>query len=212
MKKEKERELSPAEQKRAEQFSLLCQQMEQSGYTRRDLTVGIVQSNIFGLLLMLPFAAASLFLFFMTCPSGALEVSMMDLLLWIVMILVLTVAHEGLHGLTWGICAKNHFRTVEFGFIVKYLTPYCTCAEPLTKGQYLLGGTMPTLVLGFGLSALSVCLGSMLMQMLAVVMLIAGGGDALIIVKLLRYQTVGKTVKFCDHPYACGVVAFEKAQ
>ncbi|MCD7758070.1 MAG: DUF3267 domain-containing protein [Clostridiales bacterium] len=212
MNKEKERTLSPAEQRRAEWFSLLCQQMEQSGYTRRDLTVGIVQANIFGLLLMLPFAAASLFLFFMTCPSGAFAFSMMDYLLWIVMILVLTIAHEGIHGLTWGICAKNHFRAIEFGFIAKYLTPYCTCAEPLTKGQYLLGGAMPTLVLGFGLSALSVCLGSMPVQLLAVVMLIAGGGDALIIVKLLRCKTAGKTVEFCDHPYACGVVAFEKAQ
>ena len=41
-------------------------------------------------------------------------------------------------------------------------------------------------------------------------MIFSGGGDGLIILKLLLHRTKGKTVVYYDHPYECGVVAFER--
>ena len=57
--------------------------------------------------------------------------------------------HEGIHGLTWGLLSPDGFSTIEFGLIKEYMTPYCYCGTPLTRGQYILGSMMPTLVLGF---------------------------------------------------------------
>ena len=55
----KERALTPAEQKRKADFERLCQQMAQSGYQKRDLTVSVLYANAMSALVMLPFAMAA---------------------------------------------------------------------------------------------------------------------------------------------------------
>ncbi len=45
---------------------------------------------------------------------------------------------------------------------------------------------------------------------LAEFMLLAGGGDFLIILKILFYRTDKKESMYCDHPYECGFVVYEK--
>ena len=52
-----ERKLTPAEQKRKEQFALVCEEMERQGYRKIDLTIGVVKANLLALIVMLPFAA-----------------------------------------------------------------------------------------------------------------------------------------------------------
>ena len=106
--------------------------------------------------------------------------------------------------------AKKHFHSIEFGVIWQALTPYCTCSEPLSKWQYIIGAAMPTLILGFALSAAAVCFGNPELTALSVMMIFSGGGDGLIILKLMLHRTKGKTVVYYDHPYECGVVAFER--
>ena len=44
----KERALTPAEQKRKADFERLCQQMAQSGYQKRDLTVSVLYGQGLG--------------------------------------------------------------------------------------------------------------------------------------------------------------------
>ena len=53
---EKEKKLTEAEQKRAEQFARISEQMAQQGYTRHDLTIGIGKANLFAVLLLIPLA------------------------------------------------------------------------------------------------------------------------------------------------------------
>ena len=54
-KKAKERRLTEAEQRRKERFEAQKEQLEQQGYTARELTVGAVLANFLALIIMLPF-------------------------------------------------------------------------------------------------------------------------------------------------------------
>ena len=111
-------------------------------------------------------------------------------------------------GITWGIFAENHWKDIEFGIIWKMLTPYCTCKSALTKLQYVIGGLMPTLILGFGLGLVAIIIGNMLLFLLAELMIFGGGGDFLIAGKLLLFRTKYKDCIYMDHPTECGLVAF----
>ena len=209
---QKERTLTPAEAARKARFDTLCREMEAQGYKRTDLTVGVVFANAAAIFLMLPFAAVLQFSYFWVNTSGGGSMEPGWALVFLVLLLLLMAVHEAIHGLTWGLFAKEHLRAVSFGVIWKYLTPYCTCAEPLKRWQYALGTAMPTLILGFGLGAVSVLLKQPLALCLASVMLFGGGGDALIILKVLLHRTGGKPAVWCDHPCECGVVVFEKTK
>lgn len=210
----KERKLTEAELKRKAGFEKLSADMEAEGFRRTDLTVGIVKANLLSFAVMLPFVIISALVFFYFNPVGGLDSTFTFLRYFVLLagIIVLAVVHEGIHGLTWGAFAKNHFKAIRFGIVWKMLTPYCACAEPLKKHQYLLGSMMPTLVIGTGLTAIGTALGSWVVEALALIMIFGGGGDFIIIMKMLTYKSGGGETLFYDHPYECGVVAFERAK
>lgn len=135
----------------------------------------------------------------------------LELLIWqLPFTLMLTVVHELIHGITWGIFAEKHFQSINFGVIWKMLTPYCHCSVPLKKWHYVLGAAMPTLVLGAGLGVVAIMTGNLVCLYLAEFMTLGGGGDFLIIMKILRYHSDKEDQVYYDHPYECGVVVFEK--
>lgn len=204
-----ERTLTPQEQQRKEHFDQLCEVMRADGYHKQDLTVGVVSANVMGLLMALPFCVVTIWLYFNVKQEGEylLQLNWIFLPLFVAFI----VLHEAIHGLTWGVFAKNHFKSIKFGVIWSALTPYCTCEEPLKRWQYLLGGLMPTLILGFGMLAAAIAFHSDLLFLLSECMILGGGGDFLIVLKLLLYRARGKKVLFYDHPYECGLVVFEQA-
>ena len=207
----KERKLTPAELKRKENFEKLCVTMEEAGYQRKDLIFSVVAANA-GVFAMIPFAIAAFGLFLLLAPEDATHAMPAGPggILFLFSFLVLIVVHELIHGLTWGIFAKEHFKSIEFGVIWQMLTPYCTCSETLTKRQYLLGAAMPTLLLGFLPAVVAAVLGSVWLLILSVFMMFGGGGDFLIILKILFFRPQAEDVRFYDHPYECGVVAFVK--
>ena len=207
-----ERKLTPAEQKRKEQFALVCEEMERQGYRKTDLTIGVVKANLLALIVMLPFAALSgaVVLSRISFRSMAESMSPLDFLLFLLVMLLLTAVHEGIHGLTWGLFAESHWRAIRFGVIWNALTPYCTCAQPMKRGQYILGAAMPTLVLGIGLTAAAALTGIFWVFILALAMIFGGGGDFAIILKILLHRQQGRDAVYYDHPYECGVVVFEK--
>ena len=69
---------------------------------------------------------------------------------------------------------------------------------------------MPTLVLGAGTAAMAVVTNQLLLFSVAELMIFSGGGDFLIILKILLYRSGRKETVYYDHPYECGVVVFEK--
>ena len=161
---------------------------------------------------MLPFAVLSgaVVLSRVSFLSMAELMSPFDFLLFLLVMLLLTAVHEGIHALTCAMFAKDHWKSIRFGVIWKALTPYCTCAQPMKRGQYILGAAMPTLVLGIGLTAAAALTGVFWVFILAIAMIFGGGGDFTIILKILLHRQRGKEAVYYDHPYECGVVVFEK--
>ncbi len=208
--KEKQRKLSAAEEKRMARFEALCAEMEAKGYQKRDLTVGIVKANVITLLLAIPICAVVILLFRLVQPEARIFLTGRELILWLVLFFVLTAVHEGIHGLTWSRFSPNGFRDIDFGFMKEYLTPYCTCGAPLSRGAYVAGSLMPLIVLGLIPAVIAVFSGSALLLSLALVMILAAGGDVLIVLTLLRHGAKAGEQLIYDHPTRAGCVVFEK--
>lgn len=208
-----ERKLTPAEQKRKEQFALVCEEMERQGYRKTDLTIGVVKANLLALIVMLPFAVLSGAVVLSSYSLRSMiesPITSLVLLFLFLALLLLTAVHEGIHALTWAMFGKDYWKSIRFGVIWKALTPYCTCLRPAKRGQYILGAAMPTLVLGIGLTAAAALTGVYWVFILALAMIFGGGGDFTIILKILLHRQCGKEAVYYDHPYECGVVVFEK--
>ena len=204
----KERKLTEKEQRRKEKFDALCEEMAANGYAKTDLTVGVVAANLLAFVIMAPFMALALVLFFKIAYTGELNMSIWAPLAIFPAMIAFAAVHELIHGITWGCFAGR--KAIEYGIIWSMLTPYCTCAKPLKRWQYILGGLMPTLVLGTALTAAACISGSLFWLFMAVIMILGGGGDFLIVLKMLLHKSKGKNALYYDHPYECGVVVFEK--
>ena len=79
-----ERKLTPAEQKRKEQFALVCEEMERQGYRKIDLTIGVVKANLLALIVMLPFAAVSTLIELALFASVSCTVSVVEVALGVI--------------------------------------------------------------------------------------------------------------------------------
>ncbi len=204
------RTLTEKEQKRKERFEKLNSEMQQKGYQIKNMIIHIRQANYLGPLSMLPFMAFIFWVYYHVNGFDLEGISLGFAVVAFLSILCLTILHELIHGITWGIFAKNHFHSIDFGIIWNSFSPYCTCSEPLKKWQYLLGIVMPTFVLGGGTAVVAVMTNHLLLFFLSEFMILSGGGDFLITLKILLYRTNKKKSVYCDHPYECGFVVFEK--
>ena len=204
------RKLTEKELNRKENFEKFNSQMQQNGYKTKNMILNIRRANYLGPLSMLPFMAFIFWIYYYVNGFDLEELSLGFVVVAFVLILCLTILHELIHGITWGIFAKNHLHSIDFGIIWSSFSPYCTCSEPLKKWKYLLGVAMPTLVLGGGVAVVAVITNQLLLFFLAEVMILAGGGDFLIILKILLYRTDKQESVYCDHTYECGFVVFEK--
>ena len=209
MEKEKKRKLSEKEKKRKEEFDLLCEQMTEKGYEKKELLVSVTKANLYVAIMTIPVFVIGCLLFYrhngfsaFTLPDGA------SIFLTIIA-LALIVVHELIHGITWSIFCENHFRDIDFGFMKEYLTPYCVCKTPLRKGPYLLGALMPLIVLGIIPTVIAIFNGSFFLLFIGLVMILAAGGDIMIAAKLLAHKT-DKELLCLDHPILAGLVVFEK--
>ena len=204
------RKLTEKELKRKNDFEKFNSEMQQKGYKMKNIIINTQQAKPLCLLIMLPFMALAFWIYYKVNGFDLDCLSWGFLVVLLMLILCLSILHELIHGITWSIFAKNHFHSIDFGFIWSSFSPYCTCSEPLKKWQYLLGTAMPTLVLGGGAAVVSVMTNQLLLFILAEFMIISGGGDFLIILKSMLYHTDKQESVYCDHPYECGFVVFEK--
>ena len=204
------RKLTEKEVNRRDNFEKFKSEMQQKGYKMKNIIINTQQAKPLCLLIMLPFMALAFWIYYnvngfdLDCLSLGFVVAL------IVLISCLTILHELIHGITWGLFAKKHFHSIDFGIIWSSFSPYCTCSNPLKKWQYLLGVAMPTLVLGGGVAVVAVMANQLLLFFLAEYMILSGGGDFLIILKSVLYHADKKESVYCDHPYECGFVVFEK--
>ena len=209
--KEEERKLTEREKQRLELFEDTCYDYEHQGYRRTDLTISMVHANIFSFAFTLPLIIAGIVLFIWLHGFSAMSaITLREYLIWFIGLAVLVVLHEFIHGFVWGLFAEHYFKDIEFGFMTKYLAPYCTCNAPLTKKQYILGSLMPLILLGILPTIAALINGSYLMLMTGIIMTGAASGDILIVREVLRYKTDSKDVLYLDHPTMAGGVIFER--
>ncbi|MCI9358059.1 MAG: DUF3267 domain-containing protein [Lachnospiraceae bacterium] len=206
------RKLTEKELKRKDYFEKFNFEMQKKGYKMKNKIINTQKARYLSLLVMFPFMAVT---FWIYDNVNGFDLDL-DCISWGVaaavplLILCLFMLHELIHGITWAFFAKSHFHSIDFGIIWSSLSPYCTCSEPLRKWQYLLGTAMPTFILGGGAAAAAVMTNQLLLFFLAEYMILSGGGDFQIILKGMFYHTDKKEIVYCDHPYECGFVVFEK--
>ena len=111
------------------------------------------------------------------------------------------IAHELIHGVTWAVFAKKKIKSISFGVVWKYLTPYCHCNEPLLVKQYILGGIMPGIILGICPSIMAIVLGNYPLLLFRIIFSGAAGGDFMT-VNILRKESMNSLVQ--DHPTKIG--------
>ena len=209
MKKEKEeRVLSAAEKRRAEKLEKYTVEMEQQGYTRKDLIISISKANIFAVFLLIPLFIIGYGLYYIV--NREFDFSRYNLILLLVLIVVLTVIHELIHGTCWSIFTPHRFKDIEFGFMKSSLTPYCTCLVPLKKGQYILGTVMPLILLGIIPMIVGIVIENPNALFIGIIMADAAAGDIMVIDQILRYRSSAKDIVYLDHPTEAGLVVFER--
>ncbi|MBR2523317.1 MAG: DUF3267 domain-containing protein [Clostridiales bacterium] len=204
-----ERKLSKDEIRRRENFLKVTSELESEGYVKKDLTTSAMTANVAGTGIGALCAAPLMVLFFVLGGSMVIEDSPALFFVTIVAFLVSIVVHELLHGITWSLFARDHFKNIAFGFIVEALTPYCTCKVPLKKGQYIAGLLMPFLILGIIPGIIGAFTGNMYISIFGALSIVGAGGDLLIFSMILRNKENGK-VLYLDHPTEVGLVTFVK--
>lgn len=204
------RELTKAEKKRDDQYRRLYRQLVQEGYEANDLTIGLVYANVMAFVLGLPIVILLFWGFGINHPTAFGEFEGINILQFFVIFFFLVFVHELIHGITWSVFAKEHWRAISFGFVAKYMTPYCCCNQPLRKGEYLVGAIMPVVVLGIVPSVIAIFTGSVTTLLMGALMVLCGGGDLTIVLKLLRFHSAKKEVRYLDHPYQAGLVVFTR--
>ena len=209
-KKQKERKLSKAELKRKAEFEQLTERLVAEGYTPNHITMSAFAANVISIVAALPLVILLVVAYF--AFAGAVEISFDSSEFWLAYLLFIALifAHEAIHGITWGLFAENGLKSISFGFIAEYLTPYCTCNQPLKKYQVLTGSLMPTIILGVGLGIVSICIASPTLLLVSALNIFGGGADLTMSVKLLLYKSPSKDVLFIDHPYEIGTAVFER--
>lgn len=218
MNKDTKRELTPDEVKRNEYYENQKAELEKEGYKVCDLTTSVVKSNVMAVLLVLPFVVIFTIIYLMVNNVTGWDLinSALDfdtpwgLLLYFAVFFILIIVHELIHGVSRAMYAKSGWKAISFGFIKKYMTPYCTCNEPLTKFGYIFGAMMPAIVLGFIPGIISIVIGNAYVFYMAMVMILAGGGDMFITYLLITFKSKGKKSIYIDHPYLVGLTAFVK--
>jgi hypothetical protein len=204
---DKEQKLSKAEIARIKNFAVQAARLESEGYTAEKRVISLVKANIYAFLLYLPFGIIFILIYYLVGGSFLPAfIRPVDFLIFLAVFIILIVVHEGLHGFIWGLFCKNKFKSIQFGFIVKSFTPYCSCLEPLRFGAYLLVGLMPLIVLGIGFFVVAVITKNSSLFYLANINVICAGGDIMIALMLLRH----KKAIIIDHPTEGGFYAFEK--
>lgn len=181
-------------------------------YVKKDFSMSMAKANLYTLLIMLPiiivlgggYAAlwgfektAEEFTSLLDAPGGLL--ASYGMLIGI--LIVGTVIHELIHGITWVLAGKKPREAIKFGFQWRTFTPYTHLQEPLKAGAYRIGTWMPGFITGFLPAFYGILYGSFWLVLLGGLFICAAGGDLLILWSL---RGVDKDALVGDHPTRAG--------
>ena len=189
------------------------------GYKKELLTFDLMKANLYAIFSIIPvlilYGVPFVLLWRNTFSKVALKNFIDEFTLgiggnFVSILLVMTIgviAHELIHGITWGMYTKNGFKSIKFGVLWKVLTPYCHCSEPLKVKHYITGGIMPAIILGFLPFVYSLFTGNALWLFFGIFFTMSAVGDFLI-VNLVRKENMNSLV--LDHPSEVGCYVFRK--
>jgi hypothetical protein len=184
-----------------------------SNYVKEERIISVAKANILALLYTFPFITLFSFLYFrqfnlrdILLQLGSGEGIIYTLLL-LFFIILLTVVHELVHGVTWQMHCENKWKSIKFGIMKEFLTPYCHCKEILYITQYIIGAIMPLIVTGIIPMIAAIILRNNYMFLISQLMILAAGGDIAIVILLLRED---KETLAVDHPTKCGCIVYRK--
>ena len=196
---------------------------ENDNYTRELLTFDLIKANLYGLFSIIPILIIYLIPYYFIWQDSINKKNLKDLLIYykdnvylnpflvgFIVLIALTIGiilHELIHGITWAKYTKNGFKSIRFGVLWKFLTPYCHCKEPLLVKHYIIGGIMPAIVLGLFPTLLSFITGNVFLLIFGIFFTMAAFGDFMIIFLLLREN---KNSLVLDHPSEVGCYIYRE--
>jgi len=192
------------------------QDVTRQGYTKETRLINLYKANGVSLLLLIPVIVGYGLPFYLIWGQQDYLAmirnyvkgdSVYSALTIAIVMVVGIVLHEFIHGLTWSVFAKKGFRSIKFGVVLKMLTPYCHCKEPLTKNQYIVGALAPAVALGFLPALVALATGSLSLLIFAMFFTVAATGDFIIAQLILKED---KESIILDHPSEAGYYVFVK--
>ena len=173
----------------------------QKGWIRRDYTLTGRQAYIWGTLMALPFVVFAGGLYRVFLLHRTILLSHTSLILLAVIVVSVPV-HELLHGLGWKLAGRLEKDKIKFLF--QHGMPMCACQAVLSARDYLIGVSLPFLVLGGGGMVFMIVYPGTVSVLTVWVNLLLSGADLLIAWKVLRCGAM----QVADHPNQAGFIGF----
>lgn len=136
----------------------------------------------------------------MASEASTLEMMIMILIMSLIILPIIVVPFIGIFclytlikGIILSCYAEGGWKSVEFGF-KKYLTPHCRCKEQLTVRRFMISTSMPVIILVIIPAIVSLCTGSIVFWVLAIIFIISAWIDILIMFKLLKEDKNAKVI------------------
>lgn len=201
------------EEIRVSNFNKVTEQLLKEGYQSKDVNIGMFKAHLITIILLGPLVFLILKIYERIYSPYDLAFILLDsksLLFLGITIIVLTIVHEILHSFTWSLFTPRGIKDISFGFILKYLSPYCTCKVPLKRWQYTLGVLMPLIVVGVIPTIIGICAGIASITLIGALFIIGAGGDLVMVYLLMSYKPERKDLLVYDNPTKMGVSFFER--
>ena len=188
----------------------------------RKETISMTAANIWAVVLLVVAAVIGLLYYYLVRGAEGCETDFSSgfnlgipewlsplvwLLLFVVLMIVGTLLHEGVHGLVWAHYAKGGWKTISFGVMWKYLAPYCHCSEPLLVPHYRRGALAPLFVVGILPLLIAPFLHSLPLLFFGIYFVAGASGDLMVVLKLRKEDPTSMVL---DHPSEAGYLVYEE--
>ena len=192
---------------RKEKVEKRIAELTEQGYVKKELSANGTKINI--LAIITGGAPALIMVLLFALLHGWQKFDEMNFMLVMIIYLLSVIVHECIHGLFFAMFSKDHFKSIEFGIIWKSLNPYCYCAEPVNKLQYMTALLMPGFILGICVGVLGIIIGNPSFTTFGALNMLSAGGDIYIAYLILK-NIDKKGDLYLDHPDKPGLYVLAK--
>ncbi|MDO5524139.1 MAG: DUF3267 domain-containing protein [Bacteroidia bacterium] len=190
--------------------------LNENDYDKTLKTISLEEANKLGVVLLIPVFVVFTGIHILLWGNDMLEYFRVDFsplkilrdgFLFFIAFLIGIVLHELIHGISFALFAPGGFRSVRFGVLWKFLTPYCHCTEPLQVRHYIFGALTPSVILGFVPAILGLIIGKYPVTFFGIVFIVAAIGDFMVVRLLSNEKPTDYTQ---DHPSEAGCYVYRK--